>query len=82
MVNPYYNNYYSYGELITPERAEGFLKAAYAEADETLALGKQLIGGRPTVFAASDHGFSAQWLAVNAGKVLFDAGLQNNGGSP
>jgi 2',3'-cyclic-nucleotide 2'-phosphodiesterase (5'-nucleotidase family) len=75
VVNPYYNNYYSYGELITPERAEGFLKAAYAEADETLWLGQQLMGGRPTVFAASDHGFSAQWLAVNAGKVLFDAGL-------
>lgn len=81
LSNPYYNNYYSYGELITPERAEGFLRAAYIEADETLALSKQLLGGTPTIFASSDHGFSAQWLAVNAGKVLFDAGLQNSGGA-
>jgi 2',3'-cyclic-nucleotide 2'-phosphodiesterase (5'-nucleotidase family) len=82
IANPYYNNYYSYGELITPEKAEGFLKDAYMEADETLALGKALIGHNPTVFATSDHGFSAQWLAVNAGKVLYDAGLQNNGATP
>ena len=39
------------------------------------------MGGRTTTtFATSDHGFGAQWLAVNAGKVLFDAGLQNSGG--
>lgn len=81
LVNPYYNNYYSYGELISPEVAEGFLKDAYMEADETLALGKQLMGDNSTVFASSDHGFGAQWLAVNAGKVLFDAGLQNSGGA-
>ena len=49
------------------------------EADATLALGKQLMGGNPTIFATSDHGFGSQWLAVNAGKVLFDAGLQKNG---
>ncbi|MGE5465176.1 MAG: 5'-nucleotidase C-terminal domain-containing protein, partial [Syntrophothermus sp.] len=30
-----------------------------------------------TVFAASDHGFAPQWYAVNAGKVLSDAGLQS-----
>ncbi len=48
------------------------------EADATLALGKQLMGDNTTMFAASDHGFGSQWLAVNAGKVLFDAGLQNN----
>ncbi len=82
LVNPYYNNYYSYGELITPERADGFLRAAYQEADETLALGRQLMGANTTTFASSDHGFGAQWLAVNAGKVLFDAGLQNNGSIP
>jgi 2',3'-cyclic-nucleotide 2'-phosphodiesterase (5'-nucleotidase family) len=79
LVNPYYNNYYSYGELITPERADGFLKAAYKEADETLALGEWLMGANTTTFASSDHGFSAQWLAVNAGKVLADANIQKNG---
>jgi 2',3'-cyclic-nucleotide 2'-phosphodiesterase (5'-nucleotidase family)/predicted AlkP superfamily phosphohydrolase/phosphomutase len=81
LENPYYNNYYSYGELISPEVADGFLRDAYMEADETLALGKQLIGGNPNIVATSDHGFGAQWLAVNAGKVLFDAGLQNSGGA-
>ncbi len=80
VVNPYYNNYYSYGELITPEIADGFIQEAYVEADETLALGRELMGDDSTIFAGSDHGFGAQWLAVNAGKVLFDAGLQNTGG--
>ena len=82
LTNPYYNNYYSYGELITPEKADGYIRSAYEEADATLALGKALIGGDPTMFATSDHGFGSQWLAVNAGKVLFDAGLQNNGATP
>jgi 2',3'-cyclic-nucleotide 2'-phosphodiesterase (5'-nucleotidase family)/predicted AlkP superfamily phosphohydrolase/phosphomutase len=79
--NPYYNNYYSWGQLITPAIAEGFLMDAYMEADETLALGEQLMNYAATVFATSDHGFGAQWLAVNAGKVLFDAGLQTSGGA-
>ena len=78
LVNPYYNNYYAQGELITPEKADGFLKDAYSEADATLALGKELLGGTPNIFATSDHGFGAQWLAVNAGKVLADAGIQKN----
>ena len=77
LANPYYNNYFSYGELISPERANGFLRDAYMEADETLALAKELMDGNSTVFASSDHGFGAQWLAVNAGKVLYDAGLQS-----
>jgi 2',3'-cyclic-nucleotide 2'-phosphodiesterase (5'-nucleotidase family) len=81
LANPYYNNYYSYGELITPEIADGYLRDAYMEADATLALGRQLMGDGTTVFASSDHGFGAQWLAVNAGKVLFDAGLQSSGGT-
>ena len=132
--NPYYNTYQSYGEVITPEKAEGYIRDAYMEADATLALGRELMGGastladnadnivdntnanaaprqgkeltgangtrddstradaalqhgkewtggNTTVFATSDHGFGAQWLAVNAGKVLFDAGLQNTGGA-
>ena len=31
------------------------------------------MGGNPTTFAGSDHGFAPQWYAVNANKVLFDA---------
>ena len=79
IANPYYNNYYSYGKLISPKVADGFIREAYKEADATLALGRKLMGGSPTTFATSDHGFGSQWLAVNAGKVLYDAGLQNNG---
>lgn len=79
--NPYYNNYTSYGQLITPQIANGFIRDAYAEADATLALGQSLMPPRTTTVASSDHGFGAQWLAVNAGKVLFDAGLQNSGGA-
>lgn len=81
IANPYYNTYESYGTVITPAIADGYIREAYKEADATLALGRKLMGGSPTTFAASDHGFAAQWLAVNAGKVLFDALLQNSGGS-
>lgn len=79
ITNPYYNNYWSYGELISPAVADGFMREAYLEADQTLALGRALVGGNPTTFATSDHGFGSQWLAVNAGKVLADAGIQKNG---
>ena len=81
IANPYYNTYESYGEVITPAKADGYIREAYEEADATLALGRKLMGGTPTTFAASDHGFGAQWLAVNAGKVLLDAGLLNSGGA-
>jgi 2',3'-cyclic-nucleotide 2'-phosphodiesterase (5'-nucleotidase family) len=44
------------------------------------------MGGNPTTFAGSDHGFAPQWQAVNARKVLFDAqvngrSLQASGGN-
>jgi 2',3'-cyclic-nucleotide 2'-phosphodiesterase (5'-nucleotidase family)/predicted AlkP superfamily phosphohydrolase/phosphomutase len=55
---------------------EGYIRESYHEADQTLALGRSLMGGNPTTFAASDHGFAPQWYAVNAGKVLADAGIQ------
>ncbi|HET7856511.1 MAG TPA: 5'-nucleotidase C-terminal domain-containing protein [Gaiellaceae bacterium] len=55
---------------------EGYVKAAYHEADQTLALGRELMGEEDsTVFASSDHGFAPQWYAVNAGKILADAGI-------
>jgi 2',3'-cyclic-nucleotide 2'-phosphodiesterase (5'-nucleotidase family) len=54
---------------------EGYVKSAYHEADETLELGQELMGSNTTVFAGSDHGFAPQWYAVNAGKILADAGI-------
>jgi 2',3'-cyclic-nucleotide 2'-phosphodiesterase (5'-nucleotidase family) len=56
---------------------EGYIRSAYHEADAKLALTRQLMGGNPTTFAASDHGFAPQWYAINAAKVLSDAGLQS-----
>lgn len=55
---------------------EGYIRSAYAEADKKLARARQWMGGNPTTFAASDHGFAPQWYAVNAAKILTDAGLQ------
>lgn len=59
------------------EIREGYIRSAYEEADATLALGRSLMGSNATVFASSDHGFAPQWYAVNAGKVLTDAGIQS-----
>jgi 2',3'-cyclic-nucleotide 2'-phosphodiesterase (5'-nucleotidase family)/predicted AlkP superfamily phosphohydrolase/phosphomutase len=56
---------------------EGYIRAAYTEADGTLALGRSLMGGnKATTFVTSDHGFGPQWWAVNVSKVLVDLGLQ------
>ena len=55
---------------------ENYVRSAYHEADQTLALGRSLMGSNPTTFVSSDHGFGPQWYAVNAGKVLADAGIQ------
>jgi len=54
---------------------EGYIRSAYAEADETLGNARELLGGDPTIFVSSDHGFAPQWYAVNTSKVLADAGL-------
>ena len=54
---------------------EGYIRSAYEGADQTLALGRDLMGGDATVFAASDHGFAPQWYAVNVSKILADLGL-------
>jgi 2',3'-cyclic-nucleotide 2'-phosphodiesterase (5'-nucleotidase family)/predicted AlkP superfamily phosphohydrolase/phosphomutase len=75
--NPYYddvtNDDIPDGRI---EIREGYVRDAYHEADQTLALGRSLMGDDTTVFASSDHGFAPQWYAVNAGKVLADAGIQ------
>ena len=76
--NPYYDDLEGNG---TPDglvaTREGYIRSAYNEADAKLARTRGLMGGNPTTFAASDHGFAPQWYAVNAGKVLSDAGLQS-----
>jgi Type I phosphodiesterase / nucleotide pyrophosphatase len=56
---------------------QGYIRSAYAGADAKLSLAQRLTGANPTVFAASDHGFAPHWYAVNAGKILEDAGLQS-----
>ncbi len=56
---------------------QGYIRSAYSGADAKLALAQRLTGPNPTVFAASDHGFAPHWYAVNAGKILEDAGLQS-----
>jgi 2',3'-cyclic-nucleotide 2'-phosphodiesterase (5'-nucleotidase family) len=74
--NPYYDDLEGNG---TPDGRiavrEGYIRSAYHEADAKLALTRSYLS-TATVFAASDHGFAPQWYAVNAGKILSDAGLQ------
>jgi 2',3'-cyclic-nucleotide 2'-phosphodiesterase (5'-nucleotidase family) len=85
--NPYYDDLN--GDGIKDNRItirEGYIRSAYVEANNKLALARQLLGGNPTTFASSDHGFAPQWFAVNARKVLFDASfnsisLQASGGN-
>jgi 2',3'-cyclic-nucleotide 2'-phosphodiesterase (5'-nucleotidase family)/predicted AlkP superfamily phosphohydrolase/phosphomutase len=75
--NPYYDDVNGDGtkdNLIA--KREGYIRGAYHESDETLALARDLMGADSTTFVSSDHGFAPQWQAVNAPKVLTDAGLQ------
>jgi predicted AlkP superfamily phosphohydrolase/phosphomutase len=55
---------------------EGFLRAAYVGADQTLSAAWNAMPPDTTVFAASDHGFAPVWKAVYAPRVLADAGFQ------
>lgn len=75
--NPYYDDLEGNG---TPDGRvdirEGYIRSAYQGADEKLAEAQSFMPGA-TVFAASDHGFAPQWYAVNAAKILNDAGLQS-----
>lgn len=58
------------------EAREGFIRQAYAQADDTLALVQSLMPDETVTFASADHGFAPQWLAISAGDILFNAGLQ------
>jgi 2',3'-cyclic-nucleotide 2'-phosphodiesterase (5'-nucleotidase family)/predicted AlkP superfamily phosphohydrolase/phosphomutase len=60
---------------------EGYIRSAYEEADQTLALSRRLMGKDAAVFASSDHGFVPQWYAVNVSKALADLGYGPEQGS-
>jgi len=71
--NPYYDD--AEGDGVKDGRTtirEGYVKTAYKEADAKLAEARKLMGGNPTTFMSSDHGFAAQWMAINARKILYD----------
>ena len=63
------------------DEREGYIQAAYEEADETLALARELMGDEPTTFVSSDHGFAPQWYAVNVSKALEGLGYGPEQGS-
>ncbi|MET0740343.1 MAG: 5'-nucleotidase C-terminal domain-containing protein [Candidatus Nanopelagicales bacterium] len=54
---------------------EAFLRTAYQESDQTLALARSLMGKDPTTIVASDHGFAPQFLAIDASQPLVELGL-------
>lgn len=54
---------------------EEFIQRTYEGADGTLALIRSLMPAKTPVFVASDHGFGAQFLAIDASKVLVNLGL-------
>ena len=55
---------------------EGYVKAAYARGGRDARARPRADGRRHDRRSPrSDHGFAPQWYAVNAGKVLADAGL-------
>src|SRR5262245_43869119 len=56
---------------------EGYIRSAYVDADEKLGITRDLLGGNPTTFAGSDHGFAPQSYAVNAHAVLNAATVHN-----
>ena len=80
-TNPYFDDVT--GDNIADGRItqrEGYIRAAYEEADQTLALGRSLMGAGTNVVATSDHGFAPQWQAINARKVLFDKTVSSSAG--
>ncbi|HET8522841.1 MAG TPA: alkaline phosphatase family protein, partial [Thermomicrobiales bacterium] len=77
-ANPYYDDLNADGAKDNRVDArEGYIRAAYQEADKTLALGQRLMGDDATVFVSSDHGFAPAYYAVNAALILQQAGLQD-----
>lgn len=58
------------------KQREAFIRRAYKGSDATMRLAQQRLRDRDlTTFVASDHGFAAQFAAIDASKVLVDLGL-------
>lgn len=76
--NPFYDDLNADGTVDNRVDArEGFIRAAYEEADGTLSVALEVIGDEAAVFISSDHGFAPAYYAVNAPLVLQQAGLQD-----
>jgi 2',3'-cyclic-nucleotide 2'-phosphodiesterase (5'-nucleotidase family) len=52
-----------------------YLESAYREAAEVYVTVRKYVNGNLNTFVSSDHGFAAQFLAIDASKVLVDLGL-------
>jgi 2',3'-cyclic-nucleotide 2'-phosphodiesterase (5'-nucleotidase family) len=63
------------GVNVDADNAEGAVREGYMMADELLAAGRDLLGPESTTLLVSPWGLAPSWLAVNAGRVLVDAGI-------
>ena len=61
---------------------EEYIRSGYVDADEKLGIARALMGGNPTTFAGSDHGFAPAYYAVNANAVLNQASVTSAPPSP
>jgi len=58
------------------DERESFIRRAYQGADATMRLAqKRMDDSGLTTFVSSDHGFAAQFAAIDASEVLVDLGL-------
>jgi 2',3'-cyclic-nucleotide 2'-phosphodiesterase (5'-nucleotidase family) len=58
------------------KQREAFIRRAYQGADATMRLAQERLRDRDlTTFVSSDHGFAAQFAAIDASKVLVGLGL-------
>jgi Type I phosphodiesterase / nucleotide pyrophosphatase len=77
-ANPAYDDVQVNG---TPDgrvaQREAFIRRAYSGSDATMRLAQRRLEkvADVTTFVSSDHGFAAQFAAVDASKVLVDLGL-------
>jgi 2',3'-cyclic-nucleotide 2'-phosphodiesterase (5'-nucleotidase family) len=63
---------------VAPDDARAFLREGYAMADRLLAAGRELFGPEATTLVAAPGVLVPSWSAVDAGRVLRDAGLAEN----
>jgi 2',3'-cyclic-nucleotide 2'-phosphodiesterase (5'-nucleotidase family) len=58
------------------KQREAFIREAYEGSDKTMRIAQDAMRDRDlTTFVGSDHGFAAQFAAIDASKVLVDLGL-------